>query len=98
MSEMCNNCNCDSYDLCSIVGHKPVGFCCSKCELYDEAHTCLKMKNQRKSGTGEVEVEPDDEIQPISSEIENGMLKVVVGKKDEKIPIYIDLKKQFESD
>ena len=76
----------------------PVGFCCSKCELYDEAHTCLKMKNQRKSGTGEVEVEPDDEIQPISSEIENGMLKVVVGKKDEKIPIYIDLKKQFESD
>ena len=93
---MCNNCNCENYDLCSIVGHMPVGFCCSKCELYDEAHTCLKMKTQRKKG--EIGEQPEEEIQPISSEIENGMLKVVVGKKDEKIPIYIDLKKQFESD
>jgi len=93
---MCNNCNCENYDLCSIVGHMPVGFCCSKCELYDEAHTCLKMKTHRK--TGEIGEKTEEEIQPISSEIENGMLKVVVGKKNEKIPIYIDLKKQFESD
>ena len=54
------------------------------------------MKTQRKKG--EMGVQTEEEIQPISSEIENGMLKVVVGKKDEKIPIYIDLKKQFESD
>ena len=93
---MCNNCNCDNYDLCSIVGHMPVGFCCSKCYLYDEAHTCLKMKTRREAG--EAEAKPEDEIQPLSTEIENGMLKVVVGKEDEEIPIYIDLKKQFESD
>jgi hypothetical protein len=74
----------------------PVGFCCSKCELYDEAHTCLKMKTHPK--TGGREEKSEEEIQPISSEIENGMLKVVVGKENEEIPIYIDLKKQFESD
>jgi len=74
----------------------PVGFCCSKCYLYDEAHTCLKMKTRREAG--EAEAKPEDEIQPLSTEIENGMLKVVVGKEDEEIPIYIDLKKQFESD
>ena len=76
----------------------PVGFCCSKCELYDEARTCLRMKTHRKSGKEEAEAKPEEEIQPISTEIENGMLKVVVGKEDEEIPIYIDLKKQFESD
>ena len=73
-----------------------MGFCCSKCYLYDEAHTCLKMKTRHEKG--EQEPKPEEEIQPISTEIENGMLKVVVGKKDEKIPIFIDLKKQFESD
>jgi hypothetical protein len=56
------------------------------------------MKTHRKSGKEEVEAKPEEEIQPLSTEIENGMLKVVVGKEDEEIPIYIDLKKQFESD
>jgi len=54
------------------------------------------MKTRREAG--EAEAKPEDEIQPLSTEIENGMLKVVVGKEDEEIPIYIDLKKQFESD
>lgn len=54
------------------------------------------MKTRRERG--EVKAKSEEEIHPISSEIENGMLKVVMGKKDEKIPIYIDLKKQFESD
>ncbi|MBN1800967.1 MAG: hypothetical protein JW891_05630 [Candidatus Lokiarchaeota archaeon] len=41
---MCNDCNCDDYELCSIVGMQPIGFCCSKCEHYDEMLTCLKAK------------------------------------------------------
>ena len=93
---MCNNCNCGNYELCSIVGNMPVGFCCSKCELYNKEHTCMKMKTQRK--TGEAEMEHDEKIHPISTEIENGILKVVIGKEDEEIPIYIDIKKQLSSD
>jgi hypothetical protein len=38
-----------------------------------------------------------DEIRPISTSIENGMLKVIIGKKDEEIPIFIDLQKQLKS-
>ncbi len=41
---MCNDCNCDGYDMCSIVGMQPIGFCCSKCELFDEMRLCLKAK------------------------------------------------------
>ena len=98
MNEMCNNCNCDSYDLCSIVGHMPVGFCCSKCELYDEARTCLRMKTKHESS--ETEAIEMDQIKPINAKIKNGIIQVdlEVGEKEEKIPIYIDLKKQFESD
>ena len=46
---MCNNCNCENYDKCSIVGHMPIGFCCSKCVLYNEEHTCLKTKTNKLS-------------------------------------------------
>ena len=42
--KMCNDCHCDNYELCSIVGTQPIGFCCKKCDLYDELHTCLKAK------------------------------------------------------
>ena len=91
---MCNNCNCDDYELCSIVGNMPVGFCCSKCYLYDENRTCLKMKTKRDESIKDKQ--PD--IHPISTAIENGMLKVVVEQKDKEIPIYIDLKKQLGSD
>jgi len=91
---MCNNCNCDNYDKCSIVGYMPVGFCCSKCYLYDEARTCLRGKSVLT-----VEVEASEEesgIHPVSSEVENGMVKVVIEEKGKKIPIFIDIKKQLE--
>lgn len=92
---MCNNCNCHNYDKCSIVGHMPVGFCCSKCYLYDEKHTCLANKAMLAKGTkSEKKKAP---IVPISTTIEDGLLKVVVEEKGKEIPIYIDLQKQLDS-
>lgn len=91
---MCNNCNCDAYDRCSIVGYMPVGFCCSKCVLYDENHTCLKMKAKHVESNEEEEA---DHFQPISTTIEDGLLKVVISKKDREIPIVIDIQKQLDS-
>ncbi|MFX0059178.1 MAG: hypothetical protein ACFE85_19150 [Candidatus Hodarchaeota archaeon] len=42
---MCNSCNCDSFDRCSIVGYSnSPGFCCSMCVGYNEELTCLKAK------------------------------------------------------
>jgi hypothetical protein len=40
--------------------------------------------------------ESGEEIKPISSSIEDGLLKVIIKKKNEKIPIYIDLQKHLE--
>ena len=37
---MCNNCDCENYEQCSIVGYLPYGVCCPNCVNYDEAHTC----------------------------------------------------------
>lgn len=37
---MCNKCDCDHSDQCSIVGHQPYGACCSMCVSWDEAHSC----------------------------------------------------------
>jgi len=91
---MCNNCNCDGYDQCSIVGYMPVGFCCSKCDLYDEAHTCLKTKTKREIPATEEKIE---DLTPISTSIEDGILKVEIGVKDKKKEIYIDLQKQLGS-
>ncbi len=88
---MCNNCNCDAFDQCSIVGYMPVGFCCSKCVLYDQVHTCLTSKSKPKMGVGESE-----RIEPVSTTIEDGLLKVVLKKEKKEFPIYIDLQKQFE--
>ncbi len=88
---MCNNCNCDAFDQCSIVGYMPVGFCCSKCVLYDQVHTCLSFKSKPKMGVGESE-----RIEPVSITIEDGLLKVVLKKEKKEFPIYIDLQKQFE--
>ena len=78
---MCNNCNCDDYEKCSIVGYMPVGFCCSKCKLYDEAHTCLKTKTKREKCITDEKLE---ELKPISTSIENGILKVEIGVKGKK--------------
>jgi hypothetical protein len=90
---MCNNCNCENYDRCSIVGYMPIGFCCSNCDLYDELYTCLHTKTKRKKA----EKVPTEEIHPISTKIEGGLLKVVIDQKGKKIPIVIDIQKQLES-
>jgi hypothetical protein len=37
---MCNKCDCDHSDQCSIVGYQPYGACCSLCASWDEEHTC----------------------------------------------------------
>ena len=94
---MCNNCNCANYEQCSIVGYMPVGFCCSKCQLYDEVHTCLKTKTKRKMLNTEEAVKKLEELTPISTSIEDGILKVEIGVKDKKKEIYIDLQKQLGS-
>ena len=74
----------------------PIGFCCSKCVLYDEEHTCLKTKTKHLALHELSGKEQGEEIKPISSSIEDGLLKVIIKKKDEKIPIYIDLQKHLE--
>ena len=37
---MCNSCDCESGEQCTIVGYQPKYACCSKCGSFDEAHTC----------------------------------------------------------
>jgi len=37
---MCNNCDCENFDRCSIVGYLPHGFCCNSCDNYNEVHSC----------------------------------------------------------
>ena len=88
---VCNNCNCENYEQCSIVGYMPIGFCCSKCVLYDEKHTCLNMKTKKKTT-----VNNDEILEPISTSIENGLLRVVIKKDNKEIPVYIDLQKHLE--
>jgi len=91
---MCNNCNCENYDQCSIVGYMPIGFCCSKCVLYNEEHTCLSTKTKKLTGkSGEAK---EEILRPISTSIENGLLRVVIKKDDKEIPVYIDLQKHLE--
>ena len=48
---MCNNCDCDHSDQCSIVGHQPYGACCSMCDSWDEAHTCPNYETVAKKLT-----------------------------------------------
>jgi len=94
---MCQNCNCDFFDRCSIVGYMPVGFCCENCYLYDEYNTCLKSKTHSKA---EVEEKADllGEIKLISASIEGELLKVKIEHMDEKEKtLYIDLKKYLQS-
>jgi hypothetical protein len=88
---VCNNCNCENYEQCSIVGYMPIGFCCSKCVLYDEKHTCLNTKTKKKTT-----VHKDELLEPISTSIENGLLRVVIKKDNKEIPVYIDLQKHLE--
>ncbi len=92
---MCNNCNCDGYDKCSIVGYLPIGFCCSHCFLYNEHHTCLLTKTKHLE-EGAVSESSEGEFKLISSSIEGSLLRVVIESKGEQLPIYIDLKKHLE--
>jgi len=92
---MCNNCNCDGYDRCSIVGYLPFGFCCSHCYLYNEAHTCLSTQTKHLDKDS-VSKSIEGELKLISSSIEGSLLRVVIENKGEEIPIYIDLKKHLE--
>jgi len=78
------------------VGFMPIGFCCSKCNLYNEEHTCLKTKNKPLNREKSETKEQEEAIEPVSTSIEGGLLKVVIKKKDDKIPIYIDLQKHLE--
>ena len=89
---MCQNCNCDFFDRCSIVGYMPIGFCCENCFLYDSQTTCLKSKSKSKE---EIEV---GDIKLISALIEGQLLKVVIEhqEKEEKT-LLIDLKKYLKS-
>jgi len=56
---MCNYCECEEIDRCSIIGNMPLGFCCPKCVNYDEAHTCINYK-----------MRTTDKIKSISAKIE----------------------------
>jgi len=52
----------------------------------------MQTKREKKP-----EINMDEEIRPIKTSIEGGLLKVVIGQKDKEIPIIIDLQKQLES-
>jgi len=94
---MCQNCNCDFFDRCSIVGYMPIGFCCENCYLYDELVTCLKSKSD---ATKETEQKPEivGKITLKSTSIEGELLKVVIEQESEKKKtLYIDLKKYLTS-
>ncbi len=94
---MCQNCNCDFFDRCSIVGYMPIGFCCENCHLYDEFVTCLKSKN---NVNGEIELKTASigEIKLINASIEGELLKVVIKQEHEREKtLFIDLKKYLVS-
>ncbi|MEJ2250551.1 MAG: hypothetical protein P8Y97_12975 [Candidatus Lokiarchaeota archaeon] len=64
---MCNVCDCEEYEKCSIVGYIPLGFCCPKCNFYEAEGACVrsKMNVQKKipvslkDETGKVNLFPD---------------------------------------
>jgi hypothetical protein len=73
----------------------PIGFCCTKCYLYNKELTCLKT-NSKPSEKQEANIMEKGELRAISTEIEEGLLKVVIGQNDKRIPIIIDLQKQLD--
>ena len=94
---MCQNCNCDFFEKCSIVGYMPIGFCCENCYLYDAFHTCLETKSKLKEEE-ETNSAKLREIKLNSASIEGNLLKVVIEHEDDKMKtIIIDLKKYLES-
>lgn len=94
---MCQNCNCDFFDRCSIVGYMPIGFCCENCYLYDEYQTCLKSKTKREEEK-EPRIERVREIKLMNASIDGELLKVRITQMGEKEKtLLIDLKKYLES-
>ncbi len=94
---MCQNCNCDFFEKCSIVGYMPIGFCCENCYLYDEYTTCLKSKSKVREEI-EKSIKELREIKLIDTKIEGELLKIVIeheGKKEK--TLIIDLKKHLEA-
>ncbi len=41
---MCNNCECENQEKCSIVGYMPTGYCCHLCVYYNAENPaeCLR--------------------------------------------------------
>lgn len=48
---MCNNCDCEAIDRCSIVGYQSYGACCTVCAHYDVEHTCPNYEMVAKNLT-----------------------------------------------
>ncbi len=86
---MCNNCNCDNFDKCSIVGYQPIGFCCSYCIICDEHHICLHIEKKAE--------EKEKGIELVSATVEGNLLKVVIKQKGKEFPIVIDIQRQLGS-
>jgi len=94
---MCQNCNCDFFDRCSIVGYMPIGFCCENCYLYDKYRTCLNSKTKGEEEK-EPRVESVREIKLMNASIDGELLKVRITQTGEKEKtLLIDLKKYLES-
>jgi len=55
----------------------------------------LKTKTKRPE-EGAAPKASEEELKPVSTSIEDGLLRVVIKKKGEEIPIYIDLQKHLE--
>lgn len=66
---MCNYCECDNADKCSIVGNIPIGFCCPNCVYYEGEKACKRSKEmtQARIGSKEKELETLRKILGVSS-------------------------------
>ena len=71
---MCNKCDCENSDKCSIKGYQPYGACCNLCTSYDEAHTCpnyeLITKFQVPSPVKLFQTESKERGRPITLSVE----------------------------
>jgi len=53
--------------------------------------------NSKRKDSGEDKKYPFPKIRPITTIIENGILKVVVEQNGEEFPLYIDIEKQLSA-
>ncbi len=61
---MCNLCDCENIEKCSIKGYIPFGFCCPKCCFYSEGRACIKLieKVESKIPEGAIPVTEEGSI------------------------------------